>query len=202
MTIVEQIREHERSVATSVSRRYATCCPICGNTSEFRRHEIRRRTFYCKSEGGNSTSVYSWLVRWKCCECLRTFTDYPPFALRFKRHVKPVIFDMIETLVRRDSMTYRGITDDQASHSSLWRWIGWINTLYDQSLRCMQWIMQTNPYTLMYRENHRVSPRKSRSKERARSLEVARQTFYRIKTFEHLALAPPTFPNFGTRVIL
>ena len=186
MTIADRIRQHDKDVTAAVSKRYANCCPVCRNASRIRRHEIRRRSFYCQSDTGEPSAIRSWLVRWKCCECRRIFTDYPPFAVRFKRHVKPVIFKMVGTLLNCSGVTYRGITGDQTSHSSLWRWINWINTLCDDAQACIQWIMQDNPNSLIHRAPCGVDPRQARSSARTTMLEIARQTLHRITTFEHI----------------
>lgn len=187
MTIEERIKQHEALVTGSISKRYATCCPRCDCNEGFQRHEIRRRTFYCQLEGGRAAAVKSWLVRWRCFRCRTRFTDYPPFALPYKRHVKSAIFEMATKILRERRATYRSSAGSQAGHSSLWRWLEWLSDLYEKGNACLKFIITADPNSILHRKDYFVDPRKSRSKSRASVVEIAFQTLDRIMAFERLA---------------
>jgi len=77
----ELIKGHNDAVRTfSESRvRYRTVCAACGKNS-FTPHELRRRTLrYVVDNLVESVAI--WLARWRCKNCDRSFTDYPPFRL-------------------------------------------------------------------------------------------------------------------------
>lgn len=59
--------------------RYRTHCAFC-NGSQFASHELRRRSL--RIIVGSCVHVLTlWLGRWRCLECRRIGTDYPPFRL-------------------------------------------------------------------------------------------------------------------------
>ena len=186
MAIEEQIKQHEDGVCRSISKRYAACCRRCGHRERFYRHDIRRRTFYVEDESGETIAVQTWLVRWRCSKCDARFTDYPPFAMPYKRYVKQAIYEMAERLCRDDSSTYRSTAGNQAAPSSAWRWLTWLSGLWEQGNACLKFIITSNPNSILHRSAYFVNPRKYRSKQRASILECAFQTLDRIMAFERL----------------
>jgi len=46
------------------------------------------------------------LIRMKCSRCGKTFTDYPPFALPYKRFVSDEIMERSLRYLQQDTMTY------------------------------------------------------------------------------------------------
>lgn len=184
MTIEQEIKRHEKEVMASVSKRYAACCRRCKGNEGFQRHEIRRRTFYCQLKNGQPGAVRSWLVRWKCLNCTCTFTDYPPFALPYKRHIKPAIFEMVMKMCRDQKATYRSSTNGRAGHSSLWRWFDWLSSLFVQGQACARFILSADPNSLLHRNDYFVPPYKSRSKSRATVLTIGFQVIDRFMAFE------------------
>lgn len=81
------------------------------------------------------TTVACALVRFRCPNCGKTFTCYPPFAIPCKHYVLPVIAKFSAAYVESDQITYRkavmvdhsepGYPDNQRmlSPSSIHRWI-------------------------------------------------------------------------------
>lgn len=185
MTIVEQITQHEDDVCRPISKRYAACCWRCGHREKFYRHDIRRRTFYVE-ECGETIAVQTWIVRWRCSDCYARLTDYPPFAIPYKRHVKQAIFGMAERVCRDDSSTYRSTAGNQAAPSSPLRWLTWLSGLWEQGNACLRFIIASDPNSILHREAYFVNPRKYRSKQRASILGIAFQTLDRIMAFERL----------------
>lgn len=187
MTIEERIKQHEEFVTGKISKRYATRCPCCECNERFQRHEIRRRTFYCQLKDGQATAVQSWIVRWRCFNCGVKFTDYPHFALPYKRHVKPAIFEMATKIFRERTSTYRSTAGSHAGHSSLWRWLTWLSGLYEKGYECVRFILGADPNSILHRKAYCVYPSKYRSRSRASILETAFQTLDRIMAFERVA---------------
>jgi len=184
MTIEDCIKQHEELVMCPVSKRYAACCPHCEHDGKFHRHEIRRRTFYVESESGEAFAVQSWLVRWRCSNCGRRFTDYPPFALPHKRFVKPSVFGIAMKFFRDGRSTYRRATSVTAAHSSLWRWLSWLADLFESGRRCLQFLMASNPESILHRNGYLVAPWKWRSACRGSTLHTAFRTLAHIVMFE------------------
>jgi hypothetical protein len=54
--------------------------------------------------------VLSMLVRMKCPQCGKTFTDYPSFALPYKRFVKSQIMERSLQYLQNRTMTYQQAT--------------------------------------------------------------------------------------------
>jgi hypothetical protein len=186
MTIEERIKQHEERVTGTVSHRYASCCPRCGEEDRFQRHEIRRRKFYFVTGNREAMAVRSWLVRWRCGNCDVRFTDYPTFALPYKRFVKPVVFEMAAEFLSRHTSSYRGVSDDKASHSSLWRWLSWLDGLWEHGCKAVRFILAAEPNSLIHRYDGNVAPQKYRSTSRCSTLLSAFQTLTRILAYERL----------------
>jgi hypothetical protein len=199
MTVEEQIKQHEQRVTGSVSRRYASCCPRCGEKERFHRHEIRRRNFYCVSQDHQPVAVRSWLVRWRCGNCDVRFTDYPAFALPYKRFVKPLVFELAADFCSHDTSSYRGVSDGKASHSSLWRWLSWLDGLWEQGCKAVRFILAVEPNSIIHRTGCDVAPQKYRSTGRRSTLSSALQTLTRIGTYDRLVqeFASPSLEQHG-----
>jgi hypothetical protein len=94
------------------------------------------------------------LIRWKCPVCRRSFSQYPPFAVPFKRFTHETIKSLCLAYLETPGVTYRSavrddgmeiaypechphcdsIEDDDAatavlSHTALYRWISSIGDL-------------------------------------------------------------------------
>jgi len=57
--------------------------------------------------------VISMLVRMKCSLCGKTFTEYPPFALPYKRFVSQEIMERSLCYLQDDTMTYERAACEQ-----------------------------------------------------------------------------------------
>ena len=76
--VVNQHNEAVRMLSENRVR-YRVHCAIC-NSDRFAPHELRRRTL--RLIVANRVLVMTlWLARWRCLECRRIWTDYPPFRL-------------------------------------------------------------------------------------------------------------------------
>ena len=82
-------------------------CPNCRLSPDcFNLHDVRERTFLVVVQRLVRT-VLSLLVRWKCPLCGKTFTDYPSFALPYKRYVRQTVMDAVRRCLENDRMSYR-----------------------------------------------------------------------------------------------
>lgn len=78
MTTEQEIKDHTQEIEAGRQPCYAEACPHCAAQETFRVHQRRRRTFRLVVE--QCVRVFrSWVLRFKCPSCHRTFTDYPPF---------------------------------------------------------------------------------------------------------------------------
>lgn len=75
------VNRHNEAVRTvSENRvRYRGNCAIC-NGEQFAPHELRRRTLRL-IVAQRVLVMTLWVARWRCLECRRIWTDYPPFRL-------------------------------------------------------------------------------------------------------------------------
>jgi hypothetical protein len=67
---------------------------------------VRQRRFLVAVER-LIVEVMSFLVRMKCSYCGRTFTEYPPFALPYKRFVSDEIMERSLRYLQENTMTYK-----------------------------------------------------------------------------------------------
>lgn len=183
--------EQEIQIYTEkVEKRQIGCdldgCPRCeGHPDFFKIHDVRERTFLVVVERLVRT-ILSLLLRWKCPLCGKTFTDYPPFALRCKRYVRRTVVESGRRYVEEDRMTYReGVLkhglpifrdcdereiDDRAlAPSSLHRWITSLGSLAE-TLRAALGLLGSKGSGI-FRKVFPVSPRKYRTEGRKAILE-------------------------------
>ena len=108
--LITEIAAHSARVRKGNHRCSLSCCPHCGRAPEstlfFRRHALRHREFLV-IEGRYVHAVEGLLARWRCPFCGRTFTEYPPFALPFKRYAVSQIAPRALEYVEDDGISYR-----------------------------------------------------------------------------------------------
>jgi len=108
--LIAEIAAHSTRVRKGNHRCSLSCCPHCGRAPEstlfFRRHALRHREFLV-IEGRYVRAVEGLLARWRCPFCRRTFTEYPPFALPFKRYAVSQIAPRALEYVQDDGVSYR-----------------------------------------------------------------------------------------------
>ncbi len=186
MTIEERIKQQEELVIGSISKCYAACCSQCEYNQKSQRHEIRRRTVYCQLEDRRAAAAQSWLVRWRCFNCGTRFTAYPLFALPYKRHVTPAIFEMATEMFRERAASYRSAAGSQAGHSSFWRWLEWLSGLHEQRQRLPEIHYHCGS------EQHSASQRLFRG-----PMQIAVE----VSSIYSLNLVPNTRPHHGPRTL-
>ncbi len=76
----EKIKAHTHRVESGEEFSYCQDCPGCNKEATFKCHDRRNRTFRLIMEG--FVKIYrSYILRLKCPNCGRRFTDWPPFCL-------------------------------------------------------------------------------------------------------------------------
>lgn len=210
MSIQEEIKAHTQAVLNGEVRRDQRICPKCGKFhGSFRPHERKRRSFLivvdrlvCK--------VATFLMRWKCLRCNQTFTEYPPFALPYKRYVKGAVLKSSQRYVEEDQATYQSvirvngmpvcyegqgeeIDDRRLAPSTLRRWVGFLGGMKKTLQEALGLIRQKAPSSGIFREVYPIAPSKYRSDERR----IVLQRCLRLFRAEGEYL-----PLFGTSIFL
>jgi hypothetical protein len=161
-------------------------CPHCrGRPGRFKRHGVRKRLFLVFAEDVIQR-VWSYLSRWKCPLCKRTFTLYPAFALPFKRYVLAFIQARCAAYVADEARTYReGVEQGgvalchedadsgaQLWPSTLWRWVSALGHFAQTVRQALNLIKQKDPATGVFRAlgGLRIREGKFRSQARKRVL--------------------------------
>jgi Domain of unknown function (DUF6431) len=146
-------------------------CFVCDTLADhFRRHEARRRTFRILC-GELVERVLGLVMRLKCPGCGKTFTQYPPFALPFKRYTRQTIMSFSDSYLQEEALSYRNAVlnggmpffygsgiregdaiDDRAlAHSTLYRWISSLSGFKEILRSAQDIILQKNPVSAICR---------------------------------------------------
>jgi hypothetical protein len=186
-------------------------CPKCKTSSKFfKRHELKDRKFKI-IEDLIVYIVIGLLIRWKCPGCGKTFTQYPWFAVPYKRYTLPTIFDLCWQYLENELLSYRKLVeiwspveyksdDIHLQHSTIYRWIttlGSYSVIIRESLRL---ILEAKPGSPIVRvlSNISVFSRKYKNKKRKKilinckkiiCLEKVYHAVFRVSIFSRLAAA-------------
>lgn len=177
-------------------------CPHCrGRPGRFRRHGVRSRVFLVLA-ADMIKRVFSYLTRWKCPLCGRTFTLYPWFALPFKHYVLPFMKKRCAAYVEDEARTYReGVEQNgkpiseedpdggaELRPSTLWRWVATLGRLPVTVRQALNLIKQTDPATGVFRElgGLRIPSQKFRSTGHKALLARCRELIVVERVYDHL----------------
>jgi hypothetical protein len=158
--------------------------------------------------------VWSYLTRWKCPLCKRTFTVYPDFALPFKRYALPLIVARCAAYVEDGVRTYRdGVKEagQPMSHedadggaqlwpSTLWRWVDRLGRFPVTVRQALNLIKQKDPSTDLFRAlgHLRIRAGTFRSEARKRLLQGCRELVTADREYARL-FSVSVFPELATR---
>lgn len=189
-------------------------CPRChGRPVRFKRHGVRSRLFLVFA-AEVIRRVWSYLTRWKCPLCRRTFTLYPGFALPFKRYVLAFILARCTAYVEDVVRTYReGVKEEgePISHedaaagvqlwpSTLWRWVDRLGRLAVTVRQALNLIKQKDPSTDIFRALGRLRIRAGKFRSQARRLLLQRGRELATVDREYARLfSASVFPDLATR---
>ena len=142
--------------------------------------------------------------------CNQTFTEYPPFALPYKRYVKGEVLKFCQRYVEEDQATYRSkvrvngmpvcyegqgeeIDDRRLVPSTLWRWVDFLGGMKKTLQEALRLIRQKAPSSGIFREIYPIASQKYRSDARR----IVLQRCLRLFRAEGEYL-----PLFGTSIFL
>jgi len=143
----------------SLSSANATCVPAVKKSSDFARHDVSPRQFRIR-ERDLICVIDSWRVRFRCRDCGKVFTEYPPFALPYKRFAKPVIIAQAKHYLGNDyslrqsvrgthtPLAYdgpQGQQGQQLSRSTVWKWLTWLGGLKETLRRVTGLVLEKDP---------------------------------------------------------
>ncbi len=105
------INGHSEHIRKRTSPCVTTVCCHCGldvasSHTSFAFHGTRARRFLVLV-GPYVCKVAALLSRWRCPQCRKTFTDYPPFACPHKAYTLPQITERTAKYVSNAATSYR-----------------------------------------------------------------------------------------------
>lgn len=190
-------------------------CPHCQITSDyFSQHEKRKRRFFIFAEQIVKV-IIGLLCRWKCPGCGKTFTDYPEFAIPYKRYTLPTIMAFTHWYVNDEPMTYRKLVQEvaigyesrengdiderQLAHSTIFRWITTLGDFSEIIRKGQDLINQADPASTICRDlaGLTISAKKYMSSARKKVLHCCRQILH-LDAVYRLCFKASIFPKLAT----
>ena len=208
--IEERIKDHHVKVlSTNPDVPEGPCVKCLQQPDFFTLHDGRQRSFRFILLDIVRVAI-TILLRWKCPLCKGTFTDYPPFAIPYKRFVRDDIEGLSARYVERDKETYRCVVrpektaigyehdgERQFEHSTVWKWLSWHGTQEKRSAETLEWIRYHSPSHGIFRALTPIAPKKYRSERRKKVLERARLLLLAARAYLDL-FQSKTFPRLET----
>ena len=212
-TLIEVIKEYGRDAKAGRIACSTETCPRCGGVpGRFWRHGARERLFLVFAEV--VCRILSYLTRWRCPLCRQAFTQYPDFALPFKRYPAPFVLERCAAYASDEARTYReGVLEEGMPHSyvnaeigvelspsTLWRWMETLASLVEPEHRMLNLIKQKDPSTLLVRALAGVHIRAGKYRSEGRKQVLAQ--CWRLSLIAHVyhqLFGRSIFPEFGTR---
>lgn len=162
-------------------------------------------------------TVKGLLLRWKCPGCNKTATDYPHFALPYKRYTLPTLLAFSQAYVHDPINSYRRLVDGcplpyqveadsetgrepMMEHSTIHRWITTLGGYSRLVQKATDLMLQSDPTIPLCRDlaGLKISPQKYMSSKRKQIL----LTCFQLVTLVPLYLTEfrvSIFPKLATR---
>lgn len=182
---IKQILEYTEKVRKGQAHCNLPPCKRC-KKNIFKQHATRERQFYVTSEDMIKV-ILGLLIRWKCLGCGKTFTDYPEFAVPYKRYIVPIIKKYTSLYTEDYRASYRKViirncigypgSEQQLNHTTIHRWITNFGN-YGKIIRTAQDIyLQAKPQSDICREliSLSIPSAKYHTQERKALLQRCRQ---------------------------
>ncbi len=209
VSIIDEIETHKKQVRSGVIPDDLKFCEFCNESlSSLKLHEARFRVFYYIVD----CYVYkkeSWLGRWRCTACKKTFTYYPEYCLPYKRYVKADILKYCSLYLNNAKISYRSVvkhgfyvivhkaaeqTKQSAfSSTNIWRWQSFLSTRSKVEQKGLQLIREKSSAYQIFREVYTMSKLKYRTLNRKKELLQA----LKLLKVEEIFLTT-IFPKFAT----
>lgn len=210
-TIEEMIGRYTDSIISGNIQPPRGSCPKCFEIpNTYKLHESRKRSFRFIA-GCFVHKVISLLVRWKCPICDRTFTEYPAFALPYKRYVLMDIEVLCEDYLKNEksyqqvvscedgAIGYEGkndkIDERQLSASTPWRWLGLLGSMNNTLTGALNLIRQKAANSYIFRELFPIFSGKYHTQKRKLLLQNAWKLLQANQIFQHL-FGDKIFPRY------
>jgi hypothetical protein len=108
--LIDRIDSYSRQVSQKAISCGTKSCRHCGfepkQTEAFTRHATRSRQLFVIVVP-YVRMVRALLPRWRCPSCQRTFTEYPPFVIPYKRYTLPQMMHRAHVYVTNSTVSYR-----------------------------------------------------------------------------------------------
>lgn len=156
-------------------------------------------------------------MRWKCPGCKKTKTDYPYFALPYKRYTVPTILAFSQAYVQDTSNSYRRLVNScplpyqgepdsdtgrepMMEHSTIHRWITTLGNYSRLVQHATDLMVQADPVTSLCRDlaGLKISPSKYMSSKRKQILLTCSQLVTLIPLYSN-TFQVSIFPKLATR---
>ncbi len=212
LEIIERLKKYFNDIHKNIVFCILPSCPRCSTSPDlFKRHELRNRQFYVIVDEVVNI-VKGILIRWKCSGCNKTFTQYPDFALPYKRYVLQSIMEYAERYIEIEEMTYAqllrvwaaGYQQHENDESHLWpstihRWITTLSGMSRLIQKAQGLIHKKNPSVGVTRHlaQLNVSDQKYRS-ERRKKLLVACCRLLHLEKIYLQTFSISIFPQLAT----
>lgn len=206
--MLEQIEAYNQKVRRNLIPCILPPCPRCSvDADQFKRHELRKRQFNVVVEQVIHT-VKGLLIRWICPGCQKTFSQYPDFAIPYKRYVLPNILEYAERYIESEKMSYAKVLakwaagyqrfdgdETQLFPSTIHRWLTTLGGLSQMLAKAQQLIRQKDPSAAVTRHLSQliVSGKKFTTDTRRRILVRCRQILFverRFRDILHVSIFP------------
>lgn len=209
MTIIEEIKTHEKEILSSNLPALIQRCLKCGeNHEKFRLHDCKERIFLV-IKNNTVLRIQSFLGRLKCFLCNKTFIHYPSYALPYKRYTVKGILNFSRRYGAVYEMTYKkSVREDQMAigyedrkrqfcGSTVFRWLTFLGLLSGRIGPYCRLISQKDPTLDMNRRLYPVNPRKHKSSDRKTILQQSLRVIDVARNFR-LLFGFRVFPQLAT----
>ena len=133
-------------------------------------------------------TIFCTLVRFRCIGCGKTFTNYPDFAIPYKRYIRQTILNLSKSYIEDDQKSYQDAamkdgaameysdSNKEMAPSTLYRWISALADffiVYKKKLAASKIFIQLNVNSI-----HLIIPKKKyRTSKRKLCLQICRYLF-------------------------
>ena len=213
MSIINQIKSHEKEVRSGLMPENLKSCAYCNEpSSSIKLHEARYRIFYYIIE----CYVYrkeSWLGRWKCIVCKKTFTYYPDYCVAYKRYVKNAILKYSAKYLNNPQISYKKAVKSsfnvivhkdkeetkhvEFSGTTIWRWQTFLSSLSNLKQKALQLVREKSSESTIFREVFSLSRGKYKTIKRKNQLLKSMKSLKTEEIFKSI-FGSTIFPQFAT----